>query len=179
MKPIALSLIALAATLVAGAQTTTTTTTATAPPPASEEGTARAVYASARGADSYLLYSKEGYKAGKKYVILKFWNAADPLTATETADLDYLKKHLAKKGVDVVVKEWKDEADLQAAVKEYGLSADVAGDKRIHIQGLKFNLNTTAGKALFVMEDGKPLSLCSGKNCEDNLKVFFKTRSAD
>ncbi|MDB5252474.1 MAG: hypothetical protein JWP27_1643, partial [Flaviaesturariibacter sp.] len=148
MKSIALSFIALAATIAGSAQTKTTTTTTTAtssasaPTPATEDGTARAVYASARGNDSYLLYSKEGYKAGKKYVILKFWNAADPLTAAESADLAYLKEHLAKKGVDVVVKEWKDQADLQAAVKEYGLSADVAGDSRINIKGFKFNLNT-------------------------------------
>ena len=137
----------------------------------------RAVYAYAKGTDSYLSYRSGTYNTAKKYVVVKCWNEAEPLTETEKTELASLTKSLAKKGVKVVDIEWKSAADLQGKLAEHGVKVEVKDDKRINLKGDGFNLNTTSGKALLVLEDGKASSLCSGVNCEDRLKSFFKLRS--
>ena len=136
-----------------------------------------AVQAYAKSNDSYLLFSNDTYKADKKYVVVKFWNESTPITDTEKAEIDYLKKHLVKKGVEVVDFQWKTTEDLKQNLSKYNFSVEAKGEKRISIKGDNFSLNTTSGKALFVVEDGKPLSLCSGKNCEEMVKTFFKLKT--
>jgi hypothetical protein len=131
----------------------------------------------AHGDDSYLQFSSDTYKSDKKYLVFKFWNAKEPLTEKERTDMDYLKKFLAKKQVEVVEFEWKTEADLKETLAKYGFSASLTGEKHINLSTGTISLNTTSGKALFVLEDNKPLSLCSGKNCEGRLKAFFKMQS--
>ena len=138
----------------------------------------RSVYASAKGDDSYLLFS-DHYEAGKKYTVFKFWNEKDPLTETENSDLAYLKKELAKKNIEVTEFQWKGKEDLESFFKKYNLSVSVLSDKRINLKAENYSLNTTSGKALLVFEDGKPLSLCSGKDCEDHLKFFFGLKSVN
>jgi hypothetical protein len=136
-----------------------------------------AVRAYAKGDDSYLLFSDNTYKPGKKYVVVKFWNESAPITATEREDIDYLKKHLAKKNVAIIDFQWKTTEDLKEHLSKYNFTVEAVSDKRISIKSGNFTLNTTAGKALFVVEDGKPMSLCSGKNCEEMLKTFFTLKS--
>ena len=136
-----------------------------------------AVSAYAKGDDSYLVFSDNMYKTDKKYVVVKFWNESAPITDREREEIDYLKKHLAKKNVEIVDFQWKTVEDLKQNLSKYKFTVDALSDKRICIKGDNFNLNTTSGKALFVVEDGKPMSLCSGKNCEELVKSFFTLKS--
>ncbi len=62
-------------------------------------------------------------------------------------------------------------------MKKYNLTVEIPDGKHIKMKGGNFTFNSTSGKALFVLEDDKPLSVCSGKNCESRLKVFFKLQS--
>jgi peroxiredoxin len=137
-----------------------------------------AIYASAHGDDSYLLFH-DHYDADKKYVVFKFWNEAEPLTETEKSDLAVLKKQLSKKNVELIDFQWKTKEDLEGIFKKHNLSVEVLSDKHINLKGENFNLNTTSGKALVVFEDEKPQSLCSGKDCEDHLKYFFGIKSVN
>jgi hypothetical protein len=137
-----------------------------------------AVKAYANGNDTYLQFD-ESYDADKKYTVFKIWNEKEPLTEKEKTDLAYLKKQLAKKNIEVVDAEWKNKEDLEAIFKKYNLSVDVRSDEHINLKGGDFNLNTTSAKALVVFQNEKPLSLCSGKDCEERLKTFFKLRSTD
>src|SRR5690349_10896514 len=84
----------------------------------------KAVYAYARGTDSYLSFRNGTYTAGKKYVVVKCWNAAEPLTETEKTELALLKKQLAKKGVEVADFEWTSGEDLQQKLKAYGVTVE-------------------------------------------------------
>ena len=136
-----------------------------------------AVSAYAKGDDSYLIFADNTYKPDKKYVVVKFWNESAPITDKEREEINYLKKHLAKKNVEVIDFQWKTVEDLKQNLSKYNFSVDALSDKRICIKGDNFNLNTTSGKALFVVEEGKPLSLCSGKNCEEMVKTFFTLKS--
>jgi hypothetical protein len=136
-----------------------------------------ASYAYAKGDDSYVFYSTDTYDAAKKYTVLKIWQEDQPLTEQEKADLEILKKHLAKKNAEVREIKWKSEEDLQAALSSYNIKASSSDGKHINLKGEKFTLNTSSGKALLVLEDEKPLSLCSGKNCEERMKVFFKFKA--
>ncbi len=77
------------------------------------EQTTHAVRSYASGADSYLKFSGDTYKPGKKYVALKLWNKKAPLTETEKAELSNLKKHLSKKDIQIVDYEWKNENELK------------------------------------------------------------------
>ena len=143
-----------------------------------QNATRSAVYASANGDDSYLLFSGEKYKEGKKYVIVKFWNEKAPLSEKEKEGIAYLKARLPK-DVEVIDFQWKDEEDLKAALSKYNFSVKVSNEKHINLKGDHFSLNTTSGNALFVVEDGKPVSLCSGKDCETKLKFYFRLQSRD
>jgi hypothetical protein len=136
-----------------------------------------AAYAYAKGDDSYVFYSNDTYDADKKYIVLKIWQENQPLTEQEKSDLEMLKKHLAKKNAEVREIKWKSEEDLQTALNGYNIKASSNDGKHISLKGEKFTLNTTSGKALLVLEDDKPLSLCSGQNCEERMKVFFKFKA--
>ncbi len=68
---------------------------------------------------------------------------------------------------------------MKEALTKYGFSVEMKDEKRMHIKSEDLNLTTPSGKAVFVTEDGKLLSLCSGPTCEDKLKVFFKIKSLD
>lgn len=136
-----------------------------------------AVYAYAKGDDSYLKFSADAYSPEKKYVVIKFWNAGSALPDDEKAEMEYLKKYVDKKNVDLVFFPWSSGQELQQTLSKYGFSAEVINEKRISIKGENVNLNTTAGKAVLVLENGKPLSLCSGKNCGEMLKSFFRLKS--
>jgi hypothetical protein len=137
-----------------------------------------AVYASANGDDSYLLFSNR-YDPAKKYVVLKLWDGKEALTEREKTGLDYLKKFLQKKNIDVLILNWKDEATVQELSQKYNVTLSTRDDKHLNLHGGSYNMNTTAAKALVILEDGRPLSLCSGANCEDNAKRFFKLESAN
>ncbi|RYZ29279.1 MAG: hypothetical protein EOO10_06795 [Chitinophagaceae bacterium] len=136
-----------------------------------------AVYAYAKGNDSYVFYANDTYDAKKKYTVLKIWQEGQPLTEQEKTDLDILRKHLAKKNAEVREIKWKSEEDLQAALNSYNIEASSKDGKHINLKGEKFTLNTTSGKALLVLEDDKPLSICSGQNYEERMKVFFKFKA--
>jgi len=136
-----------------------------------------AVYAYAKGDDSYVFYSNDTYDAKKKYTVLKIWQEGQPLTEQEKTDMEMLQKHLAKKNAEVKEIKWKSEEDLQAALNSYNIKASSNDGKHINLKSEKFTLNTTSGKALLVLEDDKPLSLCSGKDCEERMKVFFKLKA--
>jgi|SRR5829696_3357269 len=138
--------------------------------------TESAVYAYAKGSDSYLLFS-DTYKADKKYVVFKFWQEGQPLTAQEKTDLEMLQKQLAKKGMEVKVVQWKTRSDLESLLNTYNVKIVSKDDNHLNIKGDNFSLNTTSGKATLVLEEGRPLSLCSGTNCEDRLKTFFKIKA--
>ena len=171
-KTISTAIIALTAALVGNAQQTTV---ATAPTSASTN----TVMAYAKGDDSYLRYANKGYDANKKYVVIKFWSDKEPQSETEVKEMAYLKKHLAKKNVEVVDFEWKTEEDLKKVLDKYNLTVNVINDKRVHVKNEHFSVNTTSGKALIVIEDNKPFSICSGKKCESNLKSYFKLQSVN
>ena len=126
----------------------------------------------AKGDDSYLFHSNK-YDPSKKYTVLKVWNDEYELTQAEKENLDYLKQHLSKSNIEVVEYKWTSEEDLINFMSKYGLSASVKQNNCMSIKKGNSSLNTTAGKAVFVLEEGKPKSLCSGKMCEDNLKRFF------
>lgn len=137
-----------------------------------------ATYAYAKGDDSYLVFSDK-YDPAKKYVVIKFYNDNTPLTEQEKTDLAFLTKFLQKKNAEVVTINWKDEASLQEAVKKYNMTASSNDGKHLNLKSGNSSLNTTSSKAIVVLEDNKPLSLCSGTNCEDNVKRFFKLQSRD
>jgi hypothetical protein len=136
-----------------------------------------AAYAYAKGENTYLMYSAEGYNADKKYVVFKFYKAEDPLSEQEKTDLAAVKKQLAKKNIDVKEVEWKTEEDLRSVLKGYGIQVESSDGKHINLKGDKYSMNTTSTKAVVVLEDGRPVSLCSGKNCEERLKTFFKIKA--
>jgi hypothetical protein len=136
--------------------------------------TLTAAYAYARGDDSYLDFTGETYKADKKYVIVKLWNASTPLTGAEKTALSDLKVQLAKRNAEIVELEWRTEEELQAALKRYDFTVAVKDGKHINLKRDNFSLNTTSGNAVLVLEDTKPVSLCSGKDCEERLKRFFR-----
>ena len=81
---------------------------------------------------------------------------------------------MAKKNIDLVQREWKTKEDLENLFRNYNIETVVATDKGIELKSEKHHYNTNASKVLFVFEDGKPISLCSGANCENNAKSFFK-----
>lgn len=151
-------------------------TTAHAQGTTAAANTQSVIKAYAKGDDSYLIYS-ETYNPAKKYVVFKFWNESSPLSAAEKAEMDYLKDQLAKKNVDVVFFPWKTTQDLQQNLSKYNFSVEALSEKRISIKDENCNLHTTSGKALFVVEDGKPVSLCSGQNCGEMVKTFFTLKS--
>lgn len=124
------------------------------------------------GDDSYLFHSNK-YDPSKKYTVLKVWNDKYELTKTEKENLDYLKQNLTKNNIEVVEYKWTHEEDLISFMSKYGLTASIKQNNCMSIRKGNGSLNTTAGKAVFVLEEGKPTSLCSGKMCEDNLKRFF------
>jgi hypothetical protein len=136
-------------------------------------------YAYANGDDTYLQFESDHYKPGKKYVVLKFWSKDEQLTEAEQSEIKKLTGLLAKKNVELVSFQWKTEEELEAKLKAYDLSVDVNDDKRIRISSGDFQLNTTATKSMVVLEDNKPVSLCSGKGCEERLKKYFKLVSTD
>jgi hypothetical protein len=138
---------------------------------------AAAARAYARGNDSYVQFSSNTYKAGKKYVVLKFWNEAETITEKEKTAFSNLKKSLVKKNVEVVALPWAKEEELKDALKKYNLTVDVRDGKHINLKGENITLNTTSGKALLVLEDGKPVTLCSGTDCEARAKTFFKLQT--
>ena len=123
------------------------------------------------------LNGSETYDPAKKYIVFKFWNEKVPLTETERTDLDYLKKFLPKKNVEVVELQWSTIGDLKEAVKKYNLSVEESKDNHFLIKGENFHMNTTSQKAMFVIEDGKPVTMCCGKFCELNLKQYFKLQT--
>jgi hypothetical protein len=123
------------------------------------------------------LNGSETYDPAKKYIVFKFWNEKDPLTETERTDLDYLKRFLPKKNVEVVEMQWNTISDLKEAVKKYNLTVEESKDDHFHIKGDNFHMNTTSQKAMFVIEDGKPVTMCCGKFCEVNLKQYFKLQT--
>jgi hypothetical protein len=170
-KTICAALIAIAISTTSNAQHATNVS--------STRATSRTTMAYARGNDSHLRFSTKEYDATKKYTVIKFWNANEPQSEQEVQDIAYLKKHLAKKNVEVIDFEWKTEEDLKQALEKYKLEAKVTGEKRINVKGEHFTVNTTSGKALLVMEDDKPFSICSGKDCESNLKSYFKLQSVN
>ena len=110
---------------------------------------------------------------------MKVWNHEHELTKNEKENLDYLKKNLVNRNIEVVIYEWTVEEDLISFMQKYGLTASVKQNNCLSIKKGNSNLNTTAGKAVFVLEEGKPTSLCSGKMCEDNLKRFFGLASTE
>ncbi len=137
-------------------------------------GTApKAVVASAKGDASYIAFSADTYKAEKKYTVFKVWKEASPLTEAKNAELQLLKEALAKKGVEMVMVEWKTAEDLKAAFAPYKIEVSTSDGKHIRLKSGTAQLNTTADSALYVIENDRPLSLCSGTNCEDRLKYFF------
>ena len=139
---------------------------------------ATSTYAYAKGDDSYLVFS-DHYDAERKYVVLKLWNDNDPLSEREKTDLAFLSKFLQKKNIEVVTINWKDEAALQEAVQKYGITASSNDNKHLNLHSGQSSLNTTSAKAILVLQDGMPLSLCSGTNCEDNVKRFFGLQSSN
>jgi hypothetical protein len=130
----------------------------------------------AKGDDSYLLFS-DTYKADKKYTILKFWHEGEALTEKEKTEMESIKKRLAKKNIEVVEFSWKTEEDLKNALSKYNFKVELKNEKRIAIIGDKFNMNTTSGKGVLVLEENKPVSICSGSSCEDRLKTYFKIKA--
>jgi hypothetical protein len=134
----------------------------------------RAFAASSRG-----IMSSESYKADKKYIVFKLWTEADPITEVERTDLASMRKFLATKNVEIIEYQWKNKQDLDALFKKYGLSVNVISDDHIELKTEHGNYNTTGSKVILVFEDNKPTSLCSGTECEDHLKYFFKLKSVD
>ena len=132
----------------------------------------------AKGDDSYLFHSNK-YDPSKKYAVLKVWNEEYELTKNEKENLEYLKKNLINRNIDIIEYKWTDEESLISFLGKYGLTASVNQNNCLSIKKGNSSLNTTAGKAVFVLEEGKPTSLCSGKMCEDNLKRFFGLVSTD
>jgi heme-degrading monooxygenase HmoA len=133
--------------------------------------------ASANGNNSFMLFTSDTYNAAKKYVVFKFWHQSAPLSETEQKDLEELKELLGKKGFQVVVSEWKTEEDLKKLMKPFNMEISAPDGKHINLKSGSFSLNTTSSKAMYVLEDDKPISLCSGTDCEDKLKYFFKLKA--
>lgn len=69
--------------------------------------------------------------------------------------------------------EWKTKKDLEGLFKKHGFEVVVDTNNGIRLKTGDHKFNTTAYKAMFVFEDGKPLSLCCGTNCEENIKKYF------
>ena len=115
-----------------------------------------------------------GYDADKKYIVFKLWNDKNTLTEKETTELDQLTKQLAKKNIEVVKIQWKTKEDLEELFKKYNIETVVSTEKGFELRSENHHYKTDASKVLFVFEDGKPLSLCSGVGCENNTKAFFK-----
>ena len=143
-----------------------------------KEAAPSATYAYAKGDDSYIIFS-DHFNAEKKYVVLKLYNDSDPLTDREKTDLAFLTKFLQKKNIEVATINWKDEAALQEAMKKYEITASSKDNKHLNLHSGQSSLNTTSSKAILMLQDGRPLSLCSGTNCEDNVKRFFGLQSSN
>jgi hypothetical protein len=135
-----------------------------------------AVHAVGRGSSMYHGPSKT-YNASNQYTVLKLWNQKDPITHEETDDLAYLKKHLKDKKIEIIEYEWKTEEDLKSFMSKYNFSVLMEKNNRIRFSSDNSNLVTTSNKAVFVLENNKPVSLCSGLNCEKNLKAYFRLSS--
>ncbi|MBB1285802.1 hypothetical protein HRH25_15570 [Flavisolibacter sp. BT320] len=133
----------------------------------------KAMVASAKGDDSYIAFSVDSYKPEKKYTVFSVWKDDAPPSETEKATLYQLKEALAKKGVELKLVEWKIEEDLKAAFAPYKIDVSTKDGKHIRLKTGSAQLNTTAAKALYVVENGQPVSLCSGMACEDKLRYFF------
>jgi hypothetical protein len=140
----------------------------------STEAMGKAAYGSAKTNQSYIRFSDRHFHADKKYVVFKFWNTSSPLTEEEKMDITYLEKQLAKKNIQLVQVAWQSETDLQAALKSYHITVDAKANEYIHIKGADTDLKTTAMKSLLILEEKKPVLLCSGKDCESRAKEFFK-----
>jgi hypothetical protein len=135
-----------------------------------------AVHAVGRGSSMYHGPSKT-FNASNQYTVLKLWNQKDPITQEETDDLAYLKKHLNDKKIEIIEYEWKTEEDLKSFMSKYNFSVLMEKNNSIRFSSENSNLVTTSNKAVFVLENNKPISLCSGNNCEKNLKSYFKLSS--
>ncbi len=135
-----------------------------------------AVHAGSRGSGIYNGPSKT-YNTANQYTVIKLWNDKESLSQTELNDLAYLKKHLKNKDIDVIEYEWKTEEDLRSFMSKYNFSVLMEKNNRIRFSSDNSNLVTNSNKAVFVLENNKPMSLCSGLNCEKNLKSYFKLSS--
>ena len=132
----------------------------------------------AKGADSYI-FNRDTYNPDKKYTVLKLYNAENLPTETETKEFDNLKKILAKKNIEVAEYKWTSEEDLHSFMAKYGIEASIKEKSCITIKSGNSSMNTTAGKVIFIVEDGKANSLCSGAKCEYNVKQYFGLISTD
>jgi hypothetical protein len=137
------------------------------------------VHAYARGNDSYLKLRDGGYDAAKKYLVVKLWNAANPLTEAEKSEISYLKNNLNSTNIEVLDFEWTSEQQLKDKLQPYNIAVQASNKNIINLKTQTISLNTTSPKALLVVENDKPLMLCSGKGCESRLKQFFKLESFD
>lgn len=137
----------------------------------------KAIRAYSSGNDSYLLLSGDNYDPEKKYTVIKFWKSNTQVSEAEEENLAILKENLERKNIELVSFQWKEEADLEKVMTKYNFDVEVKESGLIKLKKDNYTLNTTSGNAVIILEDGKPLSLCSGSNCETRLKVFFNIRS--
>ena len=143
------------------------------------------------------------YSPEKTYIVFKLWNESQPLTEKEKEDLAALKQQLAKKNIDLVVQKWKTKEDIETAFKSHGIeNVEVSTDKGISLKydnekihqtiikksgettdRMTSSFYTTGSTTILIfekqspMEPMRPISLCTGKNCENNfVKAFFRIR---
>ena len=126
---------------------------------------------------SYIGGSDVTYNADKKYLVFKCWNEKETLTETEREELDYLKKYLPKLNVELIELKWSSVEEIEKALAAYNIEVETTPGEAITLKAENFTMNSTCQKVLLVIEDGKPLSVCSGKSCKSNIKQFFKLQT--
>ena len=125
------------------------------------------------GTNTTRTYTRDAYNPEKKYTVLKIWHADEQLTEDEKKELASLKSQLARKNIEVLEYQWKAKEDLVNFLSKNNLNFNISTDDGLCFKGDKFQMSTTSKKVMLVVEDAKPMSICSGASCETNTKQFF------
>jgi hypothetical protein len=115
------------------------------------------------------------FSKGNTYIIIKFWNEAEPLTDKEKKDFSNVRQQLAGKGVTAIEYNWKTKEDIEALFKKHEVPAEVSTENGMYIKSGEILISSTSTKALFIIENKKAKKVCIGNNCENYfLKTFFE-----
>ncbi len=125
------------------------------------------------GNDGYAWAGQRSFDKEKSYIVFRLWNEKSPLTDEEQKELELLSRQLSKKNVTLVNASFRNQQDLVALFKTYGIDVEANVDKGIKLETAQSNYSISAGTGFFIFEEKKPVSVCSGLKCIESIKKYF------